>query len=66
MPGVPDISGPNGPLSKSDEALMKNITYGFRSPGSYMSMPAKGGNPQLNSEDVKAVIRYMRETFGKR
>jgi len=66
MPGVPDLTAPKGPLSKLDDELMKNITYGFRSPGSYMSMPPKGGNPRLNREDIEAVISYMRDTFSKR
>jgi len=66
MPGIPDLSSPKGPLSKPDAELVKNITYGFQSPGSYMSMPPKGGNPRLNREDIEAVIRYMREAFGKR
>lgn len=64
LPGVPDLDDPKGVLTKSDAELAKNITSGFRSPGSPLSMPPKGGNPALNSDDIDAVIRYMRERFG--
>ncbi|MBD3610097.1 MAG: cytochrome c [Gammaproteobacteria bacterium] len=66
MPGVPDLTEPQGPLNKSDAELMKNIIGGFQSPGSDMAMPPKGGNPGLSNEDIEAVIRYMREAFGRR
>lgn len=64
MPGIPELGGQKGLLNKSDAELRKNIFYGFRSPGSYLSMPPKGGNPRLTREDIEAVIRYMREAFG--
>jgi len=64
LPGVPDFTSPNGPLSKNDDELFKNINEGFQSPGSPMAMPAKGGNASLTAEDVKAVLAYIRK-FGK-
>lgn len=66
LPGVPDLTDPNGALRKSDAELMNNITNGFRSPGSPLTMPPKGGDPTLRREDIKAVIRYLRTTFGSR
>ena len=66
LPGVPDLVGPNGALGKADAVLMNNIINGIQSPGSPLSMPPKGGNPELSREDVEAVIRYMRETFGSK
>lgn len=65
IPGAPDFSVPSGPLSKSDAELVRNITAGFRSPGSSMAMPAKGGNPDLNAADVRAVLEYIRTSFGQ-
>lgn len=66
LPGVSDLTESNGPLTKSDDELKRNIVNGFRSPGSPLTMPPKGGDPSLSDEDIDAVIRYMRETFGNR
>lgn len=66
MPGTPDFTAPDGPLSKSDAVLIQHITQGFQTPGSPMAMPAMGGNPDLNAADVHAVLEYMRTTFGSR
>jgi cytochrome c5 len=64
LPGVPDLTGPTGPLSKPDGVLMDHMINGFQGPGSPMAMPPKGGNPSLTREDIEQVLRYMRETFG--
>lgn len=66
LPGVPDLTDPKGPLSKSDDVLIKHIIDGFQSASSPMAMPPKGGNPALTREDIEAVLRYMREVFGSR
>lgn len=65
IPGVPDFTDAEGVLSKSDTDLLNNISNGFQSPGSFMAMPAKGGNPALIEADIKAVLVYIRTTFGK-
>ena len=65
FPGTPDFTDPAGALSKSDDVLINHITNGFQSPGSPMAMPPKGGNPSLTAKDVKAVLKYIRDTFGK-
>lgn len=64
LPGVPDLSEKGGPLSKSDAVLLENITNGFQSPGSPMAMPAKGGDPSLSEQDIRAVLQYLRSEFG--
>ncbi|VAW75993.1 hypothetical protein MNBD_GAMMA12-2660 [hydrothermal vent metagenome] len=63
VPGAPDFTSTNGPLAKNDKELVKNITDGFQSPGSLMAMPAKGGNPALTREDIKAVLSFLRKTY---
>jgi len=60
LPGVPDY---RERLSKSDATLLDHIGNGYQSPGSPMAMPAKGGNSALTSEDIKAVLAYIRKTF---
>ncbi len=64
IPGVKDFNAADGPLSKSDEELITNITYGFQSPGSPLAMPVKGGNPSLTEADIQAVLAYLRKAFG--
>ena len=60
LPGAPDFTSDKGPLSQSDEILIKHVTEGFQSPGSPMAMPAKGGNTALTAADIGAVITYLR------
>ena len=64
IPGVSDFTAKDSPLSKSDAELVKNVSEGFKSPGSFMAMPPKGGNPTLTDADVKAVLAYLRSEFG--
>ncbi len=64
VPGAPDFTKPAGSLSQSDEVLMQRINQGFQSPGSPMAMPPKGGNTNLTTTDIQAVLGYIRENFG--
>ncbi len=64
IPGVTDFTAKDSPLQNSDAELVNNISEGFQSPGSYMAMPSKGGNPTLTEADVKAVLAYLRSEFG--
>lgn len=64
VPGSPDFTKPQGPLSQSDEVLMQRIVEGFQSPGSPMAMPPKGGNTNLTTTDIQTVLGYLRENFG--
>jgi len=65
IPGVPDFTGTDSPLVKSDTELLGSVTGGFQSPGSFLAMPPKGGNPALTEADVKAVLDYLRTEFGE-
>jgi mono/diheme cytochrome c family protein len=63
MPGVPDLTSRAGVMSQTDSILAKKIEEGFQSPGSLMAMPAKGGNPDLNTADILRVLSYLRQAF---
>lgn len=63
MPGVPDITGKDGPLSQANETLLKRMTEGFQSPGSPMAMPPKGGNPAITEKQMQEVLKYLQRTF---
>jgi len=65
VPGAPNFTRADGPLAQSDETLLSHIKRGFKSPGSAMAMPPKGGNMSLTDGDIKAVLEYLRETFSQ-
>lgn len=65
VPGAPDFTASDGPLAQNDEVLLRRITEGFKSKGSPMAMPPKGGNPNLAQQDIEAVLLYMREVFSQ-
>jgi cytochrome c5 len=63
FPGVPDFTSAEGPLSKSNDTLLRNVVNGFQSPGSPMPMPPRGGNGQLTDVELSATIQYIKQTF---
>ncbi len=63
IPGVANLAGKDGPLSKTDEELIGSIKNGMARPGAMMTMPPKGGNPALTDEDIQAVLAYIRDAF---
>ncbi|WP_341582652.1 c-type cytochrome [Marinobacter metalliresistant] len=63
LPGVPDFTKSDGRLSKDNEVLVTHIMEGFKSPGSSMAMPAKGGISSLTKEQAGAIVQYMRQAF---
>ncbi|MEW6613680.1 MAG: c-type cytochrome [Pseudomonadota bacterium] len=65
LPGVPDLTRANGPLAKSDAELIRSITAGVQRPGAPLAMPPKGGNPNLTETDIRQVLDYMRQAFGR-
>lgn len=60
MPGVPDLYVNKTWIIKTDSELVKRINEGIQSKDTTIAMPPKGGNPNLNDEDVKASLKYMR------
>ncbi len=65
IPGAPDFTNANGVLKNPDNVLMDRIIHGFKSPNSPMAMPPKGGNAKLTTSQIKRVLRYIRDEFGK-
>ncbi len=66
--GVPDLTQVAGfrKDADSDAALFQHIKHvkeGLKTPGSPMAMPAKGGDLNLTEQDIKEVLKYMREKF---
>ena len=65
LPGMPNFVAKNGPLSKDDSELLRNIINGIQSEGSSMPMPPKGGNGQLTDADLNAALGYIRASFSR-
>lgn len=63
MPGVPDFTARNGPLAKPDAVLWRSTVDGTARPGA-MPMPARGGNPTLTDDELRAALGYIRRAFG--
>ena len=64
MPDIPDVTGPEGPLWKSDSELITTIMNGVERDGLPTPMPVKGGNDDLTPEKAKRVLDFMRREFG--
>ena len=62
--GVPDFTKKGGRLAKADDVLLDHIKNGFQSPGSFMAMPPRGGNPDLSDRDLADILAYIRHQFG--
>jgi mono/diheme cytochrome c family protein len=63
VPGAPNFTRTDGPMSQSDETLFKHIKLGFKSSGSPMAMPPKGGNMRLTDDDIRTVVAYIRDSY---
>jgi len=66
VPGAPDFTKEHGRLSEPNQTLFDHVKNGFRTSGSPMAMPSKGGNPDLSDKDIKDVLGYMHKTFAPR
>tara|TARA_R110002095_G_scaffold124544_2_gene108168 strand:+ start:1076 stop:1405 length:330 start_codon:yes stop_codon:yes gene_type:complete len=63
LPGVPDFTKADGRLSKTDAALASSILDGFKSPGSPMAMPPKGGMPSMSQKQADDLVKYLKLNF---
>ncbi len=64
MPGVHDLTDPNGALKKSDQELFAVIRQGIDSSSGGIVMPPNGGNKNLTDAEISGLVRYLRTTFG--
>jgi cytochrome c5 len=62
MPGVPDLAVAKGPLSQPETVLVERVIKGYRSPGSGIAMPPRGGS-SLTDEQIRAVVGFMKQRF---
>jgi len=63
MPGIPDLTAGNGPMSKPDDVLLKSILEGIETGEGPMPMPARGGDENLTEAKARLVLEYIRRTF---
>lgn len=63
MPGVVDLTENRNWLAFSNTQLLEHVNKGFKTPGSSMAMPPKGGNPELSDKDILSIIEFMRKEF---
>lgn len=65
MPGVSDLTENKAWSTIDEESLLAKLKNGIQKKGATMTMPAKGGNPDLTDDDLRGIIRYMHQTFSK-
>ena len=65
MPGIPDLSGNSGPLSKPIETLVEIVAKGIERPDAPVSMPPFGGDDTLSRKNLFEVLKYMQGEFTK-
>ncbi len=66
MPGVPDLTGRQGALTRPDPELLRSLAKGMQTPGAALAMPPKGGYPALTEDDLRATLDYLRRITGIR
>jgi len=65
MPGIPDLTEKNGPMSKSDEVLLESILKGIETESAPTPMPPMGGEEEMTRSSARSVLEYIRREFGK-
>ena len=65
MPGVYDLTENKAWSAINERLLLDKLKKGIQRDGASISMPAKGGNPDLTDKELKEIINYMRQAFLK-
>lgn len=64
MPGIPDLSDKEGPLSKTDEVLLKSILHGVETATTLIPMPPLEAGDLPAEEKARLALKYIRRKFG--
>jgi len=60
MPGVPDLADNKNLMIEENSVIVKRMKSGILTPGN-LSMPAKGGNPELTDKELLSVLVYVKK-----
>ena len=63
MPGVSDLTLNRRWAEQPETRTVTEIKQGFDSPELAVSMPPKGGNPDLTDSDLLKIVHYMKSEF---
>ncbi len=59
MPGVADLADNKSLFSDNEQLVIQRIKSGINRPGK-LSMPPKGGDPDLTDEQLSSVLHYVK------
>lgn len=65
MPGVSDLTDNRKWAELADQKLLEKLNNGISPKGAAVSMPPKGGNPNLTDKELLGIIEYMKKEFVK-
>lgn len=60
LPGTPDLNKDRTWKKRTDTELLKQLTRGIEARNGFTGMPAKGGNPNLTTEQLQAALLHLR------
>ncbi|HEY9052048.1 MAG TPA: cytochrome c [Gammaproteobacteria bacterium] len=60
MPGVPDLADSKSLFVDKNEVILARLKAGIQTQGN-VSMPPKGGNPDLTDDQLLEVLLYLKE-----
>jgi len=63
MPGVSDLTEVRTWSSMPENELLARLEKGIQKAEDAISMPPKGGNPELSDDDMKKIIIFMKAEF---
>ena len=63
VPGVSDLTLNRRWAEQPETRTVTEIKQGFDSPELAVSMPPKGGNPDLTDSDLLKIVHYMKSEF---
>jgi len=59
MPGVPDLANNKTLFTDEEKLIVSRLKQGIESPGN-VTMPPKGGNPDLSDNDLMELVKYVK------